>query len=276
MNEKKRSSTFSKHLSTKQSNRRSKIMPLNNFLPLSVSDTENVDKSKLSRPKTLYLDSSITLTNNSSDAIDNFLLNPGKREGKPRMKKARSLINLIPIRPHTPDMEKIKSESVVSDNKSEPGTIHEIIPKCIEPEMDITSVIKFVNSIDPKNGKYRRPFFKDSSGKHINVDIPKQDKPKSSSISNNDENVTTIDSQLEGIINAEEEDPFSFHKWSDLIDLHALCKKNFIIARVLTVDDRDPSHYFFSYYPAQYFNKILFRYDYEKNKIYRMSARNVI
>ncbi|OMJ12728.1 hypothetical protein AYI70_g8938, partial [Smittium culicis] len=251
-------------------------MPLNNFLPLSVSDTENVDISKLNRPKTLYLDSSITLTNNSSEPIDNFLLNPGKKEGKPRMKKARSLINLIPIRPHTPDMEKIKSESVVSGNKSEPGTIPEIVRKSVDPEMDVTSVIKFVNSIDPKNGKYRRPFFKDSNGKSIDVDIPKHEKLESSSISNYGENFTVIDSQLEGIINAEEEDPFSFHKWTDLVDLHALCKKTFIIARVLTVDDRDPTHYFFSYYPAQYFNKILFRYDYEKKKIYRMSARNPI
>ncbi|RKO99439.1 hypothetical protein CXG81DRAFT_1501, partial [Caulochytrium protostelioides] len=79
---------------------------------------------------------------------------------------------------------------------------------------------------------------------------------------------------LVDVIDASSEDPFTLESFQSLARLHALAGKDFLIARVVTLDPDDPSREYFSYYAAHHINKILFRTQPEQGLLHRMRAKN--
>ncbi|OLY80024.1 hypothetical protein AYI68_g5887 [Smittium mucronatum] len=217
--ENKRPASFSKHLSLKQSNRRSKIIPINSFLVQAVSDTEKTDKKINRRPKTFYLDTSIKLTSTSTDPINTNtpkvqnIIDKPDTTFDPSSKSPKPPKRISIIQPDTPILMKPQGIEI-SDIQ---------INSVKEPK--ITRIIKFLNPEDFTHTSQNRPFFKDSDGKPI--------EPESLSQGNQMENSPSLNPSTVGLIDAEEEDPFSFNKWSDLIDLHSLSNTCLIIARPL-------------------------------------------
>ncbi|OMH86333.1 hypothetical protein AX774_g91 [Zancudomyces culisetae] len=84
-----------------------------------------------------------------------------------------------------------------------------------------------------------------------------------------------IQDKLSGIMNANDIEAFTFESWIDLIDIHSSRNKEMIIARVLTIDEKNPNNYQYSYYLAQCLNFLLFSMDKEKNRIYKNEIINV-
>lgn len=80
---------------------------------------------------------------------------------------------------------------------------------------------------------------------------------------------------LVDILDANNEDPFSLEPLDKLIKLHAERGKDFILARVTTVDPHDDSLFYYSYYAAHHINKVLFRTQPSEGLLHRMKAKNV-
>ena len=60
-----------------------------------------------------------------------------------------------------------------------------------------------------------------------------------------------------------------------MIQTHAEKNKDFIVARVTTVDPHDEQRFYYSYYAAHHINKVLFRTQPEEGLLHRMKAKNV-
>jgi hypothetical protein len=69
------------------------------------------------------------------------------------------------------------------------------------------------------------------------------------------------------VIDSFNEDPFTLETFEKLIRLHAKAGKDFIIARVTTVDPQDSTRFYYSYYAAHHINKVLFRTQPEEVRI---------
>ncbi|KAI9221017.1 hypothetical protein BC828DRAFT_347697 [Blastocladiella britannica] len=78
------------------------------------------------------------------------------------------------------------------------------------------------------------------------------------------------------IIDAENEDPFTLEPFESLLELCAEKGKDFILARVVTVDPHDEHKFYHSYYAAHHINKVLFRTQPEEGLLHRMKAKNVL
>ncbi|KAJ3044923.1 hypothetical protein HDV00_000205 [Rhizophlyctis rosea] len=76
------------------------------------------------------------------------------------------------------------------------------------------------------------------------------------------------------VLDAQNEDPFTLEPFENLIQLHADAGKDFIMARVTTVDPNDESRFYYSYYAAHHINKVLFRTQPEEGLLHRMKAKN--
>ena len=87
--------------------------------------------------------------------------------------------------------------------------------------------------------------------------------------------ILAINDDVIDVVDAANEDPFSLEVFENLIQLHAAQGKDFIIARVATVDAADEQKTYFSYYAAHHINKVLFRTQPEKGLLHRMKAKNV-
>lgn len=70
-----------------------------------------------------------------------------------------------------------------------------------------------------------------------------------------------------------DEDPFTLEKFEVLMQLHKDSNKQFLIARVTTLDELSGA-YFYSYYAAHHINKVLFRTQPELGLLHRMKANN--
>jgi len=70
-------------------------------------------------------------------------------------------------------------------------------------------------------------------------------------------------------------DPFTLETFISLIMLYVKKKKDFIIARVKTVDPNDENKFYYSYYAAHHINKVIFRTQPEQSLLHRMRAKNV-
>ena len=77
------------------------------------------------------------------------------------------------------------------------------------------------------------------------------------------------------VFDAENEDPFTIETFSSLAEMHAEVDKDFIIARVTTMDPNDVTKLYYSYYAAHHINKVLFRTQPEQGLLHRMKAKNV-
>lgn len=82
------------------------------------------------------------------------------------------------------------------------------------------------------------------------------------------------DLEIVDMLDAQNEDPFTLEPLEGLIILHAQQGKDFILARVTTVDPVDENRYYYSYYAAHHINKVLFRTQPEEGLLHRMKARN--
>jgi hypothetical protein len=77
------------------------------------------------------------------------------------------------------------------------------------------------------------------------------------------------------VIDASNEDPFTLDSFDTLIRAHMDKKKDFLIARVITMDENDNGRLYYSYYAAHHINKVLFRTQPEEGLLHRMKAKNV-
>lgn len=76
-------------------------------------------------------------------------------------------------------------------------------------------------------------------------------------------------------VNADQEDPFSLEPFSDLIQAHIDAGKDFILARVLTVEEKDDTKRFYTnYYQAHVLNRQLFRTQPSEGLLHRLKAKN--
>ncbi|KAJ3085569.1 hypothetical protein HK100_009007, partial [Physocladia obscura] len=76
------------------------------------------------------------------------------------------------------------------------------------------------------------------------------------------------------VIDSMDEDPFTLDSFERMIRAHALKGKDFLIARVATVDPQDDKRFYYSYYSAHHINKVLFRTQPEEGLLHRMKAKN--
>ncbi|KAJ3349416.1 hypothetical protein HDU83_000572 [Entophlyctis luteolus] len=76
------------------------------------------------------------------------------------------------------------------------------------------------------------------------------------------------------VIDSLDEDPFTLESFEHMIRVHAAKGKDFIIARVATVDTLEKNRFYYSYYSAHYINKVLFRTQPEEGLLHRMKAKN--
>ncbi|KAI9346624.1 hypothetical protein BDR26DRAFT_800031 [Obelidium mucronatum] len=76
------------------------------------------------------------------------------------------------------------------------------------------------------------------------------------------------------VIDSMDEDPFTLDSFERMIRAHALKGKDFLIARVATVDPQDETRFYYSYYSAHHINKVLFRTQPEEGLLHRMKAKN--
>ncbi|KAJ3039057.1 hypothetical protein HK097_002951, partial [Rhizophlyctis rosea] len=94
-------------------------------------------------------------------------------------------------------------------------------------------------------------------------------KPLASSPESPNDNDNVVD-----VLDAQNEDPFTLEPFENLIQLHAEAGKDFILARVMTVDPNDETRFYFSYYAGHHINKVLFRTQPEEGLLHRMKAKN--
>jgi len=81
--------------------------------------------------------------------------------------------------------------------------------------------------------------------------------------------------ELVDVIDAKEtEEPFTLESFNDLVRMHLEKNKDFILARVTTIDNIDPNRFYYSYYAAHHINKVLFRKQPELGLLHRMQAKN--
>ena len=76
------------------------------------------------------------------------------------------------------------------------------------------------------------------------------------------------------VLDANNEDPFTLDSFKDLVLAHADEGKDYIIARVITMDPKDNNRFYYSYYPGHNINKVLFRTQPEEGLLHRMKAKN--
>ncbi|KAJ3337092.1 hypothetical protein HDU93_001665 [Gonapodya sp. JEL0774] len=76
------------------------------------------------------------------------------------------------------------------------------------------------------------------------------------------------------VLDAGSDEPFTLEPFLSLIKAHALAGKEFVLARVNTVDPSNESRSYYSYYSAHFINKVLFRTQPEAGLLHRMRARN--
>ncbi|KAI9090803.1 hypothetical protein DFS34DRAFT_584913 [Phlyctochytrium arcticum] len=76
------------------------------------------------------------------------------------------------------------------------------------------------------------------------------------------------------VVDAQAEDPFTLEAFDSLIQMHVDKDKDFILARVTTVDPKDETRFYYSYYAAHHINKVLFRTQPEEGLLHRMKAKN--
>ncbi|KAJ3023393.1 UNVERIFIED_CONTAM: hypothetical protein HDU68_008628 [Siphonaria sp. JEL0065] len=76
------------------------------------------------------------------------------------------------------------------------------------------------------------------------------------------------------MIDSMDEDPFTLDSFEKMIRTHAAHGKDFLIARVATVDPQDETRFYYSYYSAHQINKVLFRTQPEEGLLHRMKAKN--
>jgi hypothetical protein len=80
---------------------------------------------------------------------------------------------------------------------------------------------------------------------------------------------------LVDVIDAKEtEEPFTLESFDELVRMHLEKNKDFILARVTTIDNIDPDRFYYSYYAAHHINKVLFRTQPELGLLHRMQAKN--
>ncbi|PVU91350.1 hypothetical protein BB559_004173 [Furculomyces boomerangus] len=226
------------------------------------------------------------------DTYDEYLtLNRLNAYSTPNLTKGRNLIVVSEPTQQTDVEKNITGQSLVNDGfvsktESVSKNIDFISPSEIKESATsndrVKVLVRFIRSSDEYGyyGQIRRPFFINKLGNRLAIETKlnlfdeelEKGTMKTGFLGYNKEK-QTVSENLVGLINGEDEDPFSFESWENLIEAHFFLKKEFIIARVLTVDDHYSKHYF-SYYPAQYINKLLFREDYDEKRIYRMKTRN--
>lgn len=81
--------------------------------------------------------------------------------------------------------------------------------------------------------------------------------------------------ELIDVIDAKEtEEPFTLEVFEDLVKMHLERNKDFILARVTTIDTVDPNRFYYSYYAAHHINKVLFKTQPEEGLLHRMQAKN--
>jgi hypothetical protein len=76
------------------------------------------------------------------------------------------------------------------------------------------------------------------------------------------------------ILDSMNEDPFTLETFETLIQNHAKKKKDFLLARVTTIDPNNPKKKYYSHYAAHHLNKVLFRAEPEQGLLHRMRAKN--
>ncbi|KAJ3011566.1 UNVERIFIED_CONTAM: hypothetical protein HDU68_001627 [Siphonaria sp. JEL0065] len=76
------------------------------------------------------------------------------------------------------------------------------------------------------------------------------------------------------VIDSMDEDPFTLDSFEKMIRSHALKGKDYLLARIATVDPQDETRFYFSYYSAHHINKVLFRTQPEEGLLHRMKAKN--
>ena len=84
-----------------------------------------------------------------------------------------------------------------------------------------------------------------------------------------------FENQVVDVLDALNEDPFTLECFESLLRVHAEKGKDFILARVTTVDPADETRLYYSYYAAHHINKVLFRTQPEEGLLHRMKAKNV-
>eukprot|EP00834_Sanchytrium_tribonematis_P000367 NODE_7_length_67686_cov_1.621421.p13 type:complete len:352 gc:universal NODE_7_length_67686_cov_1.621421:57943-58998(+) len=76
------------------------------------------------------------------------------------------------------------------------------------------------------------------------------------------------------VLDGNNEDPFTLDSFKELILNHADQEKDYILARVITMDPKDNTRFYYSYYPGHNINKVLFRTQPEEGLLHRMKAKN--
>ncbi|KAJ1561124.1 hypothetical protein HK096_005902, partial [Nowakowskiella sp. JEL0078] len=109
-----------------------------------------------------------------------------------------------------------------------------------------------------------KPNESDKSEKHVSTNL------ENTQSCNYDNTMT----EIVDILDSKNEDPFTLEPFEDLIRAHIEHGKDFIIARVKTVDPHDESRFYYSYYTAHHINKILFRTQPEEGLLHRMKSKN--
>lgn len=80
--------------------------------------------------------------------------------------------------------------------------------------------------------------------------------------------------QADDHIDALHEECFTLDSFDRLIQTFRNAKKDFILARVMTIDPNDPTKTYWSYYSGHHINKVLFRTQPEQFLLHRMRCRN--
>lgn len=125
--------------------------------------------------------------------------------------------------------------------------------------------------VNPAISQVHYDNFQKSEDKDGNGTITKDTNVTSSTTTTpEDPTKTVID-----VLDVQNEDPFTLEPFESLIRLHAEKGKDFILARVTTVDPADENKFYYSFYAAHHINKVLFRTQPEEGLLHRMRAKNV-
>ncbi|RIA97227.1 hypothetical protein C1645_871478 [Glomus cerebriforme] len=133
---------------------------------------------------------------------------------------------------------------------------------------DHTKILHSV-SIDKLNNEYKRLSSKriiQIIGGGNSIKQKNKNEAENSKLINNNVIIHEID--------ATSEDPFTLESFDVLIQQHAEKNKDFIIAKVTTVDPSDELKTYHSYYSGHHINKVLFRTQPDQGLLHRMKAKN--
>ncbi|CAB4475736.1 hypothetical protein RhiirA5_359526 [Rhizophagus irregularis] len=164
--------------------------------------------------------------------------------------------------------KKVVEDVSIKNNNNEPSTttMTTTTTTTTKSTTEVDNISHSISIYDEKNNLSIKRIIqiigKGHSKKNNNV-------AENSKIQNNDN-----DNLLIHEFDATTEDPFTLESFDTLIQQHSEKDKDFIIARVTTVDPTDELKSYHSYYSGHHINKVLFRTQPDQGLLHRMKAKN--